>query len=236
LWPGCGKNPDFVAKTDITDNTFCLAELVAQIVAQFRTDPARIMPNCPNQYLPKRLKTFNPISSGTFSRPPHSATLPLLRCIDINRLGVYEDFLSAHLLPKILRGRFPEEQWIPPNELSRGNDSEAIESLRAASPYELGRHYMRTALYPVFARGGTYLAARQGVGAVAEFQKILDHRGIVLNDPIGALAHLQMGRAYALQGETASQGSLSGFPHPLERRRPRHSHPHLCETEYAKLK
>jgi hypothetical protein len=42
---------------------------VAQIVAQFRTDPARIMPNCPNQYRCKRLKTFNPISSDTFSTP-----------------------------------------------------------------------------------------------------------------------------------------------------------------------
>jgi hypothetical protein len=44
-------------------------KLVAQIVAQFRTNPARIMPNCPNQYRCKRLKTFNPISSDTFSRP-----------------------------------------------------------------------------------------------------------------------------------------------------------------------
>jgi hypothetical protein len=70
LWQGCGKNPDFVAKTDMTDNTFCLAQLVAQLVAQFRTDAARVMPNCPNQYLRNRLKTFDPISSDTFSRPP----------------------------------------------------------------------------------------------------------------------------------------------------------------------
>src|SRR5258705_7522110 len=61
------------------------------------------MPNCPDQYRCKRLKTFNPISSDTFSRPPHSTTLPLLRGNDINRLDVYEGFLSAHLLPKILR-------------------------------------------------------------------------------------------------------------------------------------
>ena len=51
-------------------------------------------------------------------------------------------------------------------------------------------------------RGEAYLAAHQGHEAVAEFQKILDHRGIVLNEPIGALAHLQLGRAYALQGDT----------------------------------
>jgi hypothetical protein len=52
-------------------------------------------------------------------------------------------------------------------------------------------------------RGEAYLAAKQGNEAAAEFQKILDHRGIVLNEPIGALAHLQMGRAYALQGDIA---------------------------------
>ena len=51
--------------------------------------------------------------------------------------------------------------------------------------------------------GEAYLAAHQGSEAAAEFQKILDHRGIVLNEPIGALAHLQIGRAYAMQGDTA---------------------------------
>ncbi len=82
-------------------------------------------------------------------------------------------------------------------------------SLRAAAPYELGAPssssytYYWTALYPVFVRGEAYLAARQGSEAEAEFQKILDHRGIVLNSPIGALAHLQIGRAYAMQGDTA---------------------------------
>jgi eukaryotic-like serine/threonine-protein kinase len=51
-------------------------------------------------------------------------------------------------------------------------------------------------------RGEAYLAARQGGEAAGEFQKIIDHRGVVVNEPIGALAHLQMGRAYALQGDT----------------------------------
>jgi eukaryotic-like serine/threonine-protein kinase len=58
-------------------------------------------------------------------------------------------------------------------------------------------------LYPVFVRGEAYLAAHQGSEAAAEFQKILDHRGIVLNEPIGALAHLQLGRAYMMAGDTA---------------------------------
>jgi tetratricopeptide (TPR) repeat protein len=52
-------------------------------------------------------------------------------------------------------------------------------------------------------RGEAYLTAHQGSEAVAEFQKILDHRGVVINEPIGAIAHLQIGRAYAIQGDTA---------------------------------
>jgi eukaryotic-like serine/threonine-protein kinase len=58
-------------------------------------------------------------------------------------------------------------------------------------------------LYPVYVRGEAYLAAHQGAEAATEFQKILDHRGIMVSDPIGALAHLQIGRAYALQGDSA---------------------------------
>jgi eukaryotic-like serine/threonine-protein kinase len=57
-------------------------------------------------------------------------------------------------------------------------------------------------LYPAYVRGEAYLAVHQGQEAAIEFQKILDHRGIVVSDPIGALAHLQLGRAYALAGDT----------------------------------
>ena len=52
-------------------------------------------------------------------------------------------------------------------------------------------------------RGEAYLAAHQSSEAAAEFQKILDHRGIVVNEPIGALAPLGLARAYVLQGDTA---------------------------------
>ena len=71
--------------------------------------------------------------------------------------------------------------------LSRKDSSKAIELLQAASPYELGT---AGGLYPVYVRGEAYLVARQGSEAATEFQKILDHRGIVQNEPIGALAHL----------------------------------------------
>jgi eukaryotic-like serine/threonine-protein kinase len=56
-------------------------------------------------------------------------------------------------------------------------------------------------MFPAYVRGEAYLASRQGSKAAIEFQKIIDHRGLVLNRPIGALAHLGLGRAYALQGD-----------------------------------
>ena len=79
----------------------------------------------------------------------------------------------------------------------------AIELLQAASSYELGSptSVIGLALYPVYVRGLAYLAARNGPAAATEFQKILDHAGVALNEPMGALAHLQIARASALQGE-----------------------------------
>jgi tetratricopeptide (TPR) repeat protein len=56
-------------------------------------------------------------------------------------------------------------------------------------------------LYTVYVRGQAYLAVGRGQEAAAEFQKILDHPGIVLADPVGALAHLQLGRAYVVSGD-----------------------------------
>jgi eukaryotic-like serine/threonine-protein kinase len=56
-------------------------------------------------------------------------------------------------------------------------------------------------LYSIYVRGEADLAAHQAREAAAEFQKILDHRGIVLNSPVGALAHLQLGRAYAMEAK-----------------------------------
>ena len=122
----------------------------------------------------------------------------------------------AQDLTEGLDKRFPEATIVQFNylpslraklALGRGNSSEALEILAAAVPYELGRttfsNYSWNGLYPVHVRGEAYLAAHQGREAVAEFQKILDHRGIVWNSPIGALAHLQLGRAFVMQGDTA---------------------------------
>jgi eukaryotic-like serine/threonine-protein kinase len=88
--------------------------------------------------------------------------------------------------------------------ISRNDASKAIDALQTAVPYELGSPTLGTfcALYPVYVRGQAYMAVHQSREAAVEFQKILDHRGIVLNQPIGALAHLQIGRAYAMAGDT----------------------------------
>ena len=85
-------------------------------------------------------------------------------------------------------------------ELNRRHYAKAIEGLQSAAPYDLGGS-LSPPLYPIYVRGRAYLAAHQGSQALGEFRKILDHRGIVLNDPIGALALLQVGRALAMQGD-----------------------------------
>jgi eukaryotic-like serine/threonine-protein kinase len=89
--------------------------------------------------------------------------------------------------------------------LSRSNPQKALDILAASGPYELGlpsvSYYNWPNLYPVYVRGEAYLAAHRAGEAAAEFQKILDHRGIVLNEPIGVLAHLQIGRAHAMAGD-----------------------------------
>lgn len=84
--------------------------------------------------------------------------------------------------------------------LANGPKEKAIDILQATAPYELGNAGQ---LYPVYARGRSYLVGRNGLAAAAEFQKILEHRGVVPNTPIGALAHLGIARAYALQGDKA---------------------------------
>ncbi|HLK34532.1 MAG TPA: hypothetical protein VKT29_15660, partial [Terriglobales bacterium] len=76
-------------------------------------------------------------------------------------------------------------------------------------PTEGGSEFLLGAgnLYPAYVRGLAYLAAHHGADAAVEFQKILNHRGLVICDPIGALAHLQLGRAYALSGDKSKAKS-----------------------------
>jgi tetratricopeptide (TPR) repeat protein len=89
--------------------------------------------------------------------------------------------------------------------LNRHSPSAALDLLQSTVLYELGQprssiHGYFGALYPIYVRGLAYLSAHQGVQAAMEFQRIIDHRGIIISDPIGALAHLQLGRAFAMVG------------------------------------
>ena len=88
--------------------------------------------------------------------------------------------------------------------LQSGKASTVKQILEPSAPYELGvpNSSFTYSLFPVYVRGQGELALHDGAGAAAEFQKMLDHPGVVLNQTIAALAHLQLGRAYALSGET----------------------------------
>jgi hypothetical protein len=126
------------------------------------------------------------------------------------------DARAARAITDDLAKRFPEDTILQCNYLPtlraklallHSEPQQALDLLAAAAPYELGlpafSFYNWPNLYPVYVRGEAYLAAHRGSAAAAEFQKILDHRGIVLNEPIGALARLQLARAFGLQGDTA---------------------------------
>jgi tetratricopeptide (TPR) repeat protein len=129
-------------------------------------------------------------------------------------LALAGDSSRAQTLANDLEKRFGEDTsvrfaYLPEIRalvaLNRHSPSTALDLLQSTVPYELGEprssiHGFFGALYPIYVRGLAYLSAHQGTEAAMEFQKILDHRGIVVSDPIGALAHLQMGRALAMAG------------------------------------
>ena len=94
-------------------------------------------------------------------------------------------------------------------EINKGNSSQDLVYLEADAPDELGSPppLQMGTLYPAYLRGQAYLLAHNGIAAAAEFRKLLDHRGIVLNFVTGALAHLQIGRAYTMAGDTAKAKS-----------------------------
>jgi predicted Zn-dependent protease len=128
------------------------------------------------------------------------------------------DTARADSLAQDLGKHFPlntqiQSLWLPTIRaqlaLDRKNSNLALNALQAALPIELGQNGFVlhiSCLYPVYVRGEAYLAAGQGSSAAAEFQKILDHGGIVWNCWTGALAHLGVARANALQSRT-SQGA-----------------------------
>jgi serine/threonine protein kinase len=119
----------------------------------------------------------------------------------------------AQAIAKDLDKRFPSDTllqnfWLPAIQaqidLNRGNAAHAVDLLQRVSPYDLSAQFGGDgALAPVYIRGQSLLALKKADEASAEFQKVIDHSGLVGMSPIGALAHLGLGRARAMAGDTA---------------------------------
>jgi DNA-binding winged helix-turn-helix (wHTH) protein/tetratricopeptide (TPR) repeat protein len=141
-------------------------------------------------------------------------------------LGLSGDSSRSSSLANDLEAQYPEDtavrfSYLPVLRallaLNHDEPSQAIELLQVAAPYELGQPRSKIqgffgSLYPIYVRGEAYLAEKKGVEAAAEFQKILDHGGIAYSDPIGAVAHLQLARAYTLSGDnTKAKAAYQAF-------------------------
>ena len=135
----------------------------------------------------------------------------LLAALTLARSG---ETAQAKALADELEKNYPSETvlkvyWLPTVraalDLEANDSTKALESLEAAAPYELGepQQFQLGTMYPVYVRGLAYLAAHNGTAAAGQFQRILDHPGIVVNFPTAVLAHLQLGRACAMAGDGA---------------------------------
>ncbi|HSU61237.1 MAG TPA: protein kinase [Bryobacteraceae bacterium] len=157
------------------------------------------------------------------------AALQLAKGRDVEYAAAYAlalsgDSAESQRLAADLEKRFPEDtpvqfEYLPTLHalfaLAHRAPLDAVERLQQALPYDFalpGTAFFAKfgGLYPAYVRGEAYLETRQGREAAAEFQKVLDHRGLVFADPVGALAHLQLGRAYALSGDKAKAKSAYG--------------------------
>ena len=141
-------------------------------------------------------------AAGSSKNAQIMAALVLARSGDRKRAQSLADDLSRQYPSDTLVNNY----WVPSVRaaiaLDEKNPGAALEDLQPAAPYELASPLPGIAfLYPIYLRGLAYLQAGQGKLAAAEFQKMLDHRGIVLNFPTAALAHLQLGRAKAMAGD-----------------------------------
>ena len=164
--------------------------------------------------------------NGAAAKERARAALELAKGRDVEYAAAFALALSgdpseSQRLAADLEKRFPEDtpvqfEYLPTlhalSALAHRTPLDAVERLQRAVPYDFampGTAFFGTfgGLYPAYVRGEAYLAAGRGQEAAAEFQKILNHRGIVLADPIGALAHLQLGRAYVVSGDMAKAKS-----------------------------
>ncbi len=133
-------------------------------------------------------------------------------------LALSGDSSRSEALAGDLEKRFPEDTFAKFTyapvlralaALAQGKPADSVERLQIALRYELAvnglnfNHFYLGGLHSAYVRGEALVAAHRYAEAAAEFQKILDHRGLVGLDPIGALAHLQLGRAFVLAGDAA---------------------------------
>jgi DNA-binding winged helix-turn-helix (wHTH) protein/Tfp pilus assembly protein PilF len=139
----------------------------------------------------------------------HSKNVKILAALALARAGFAEraQILADELAKANASNTTLNFYWLPTIRAAIGLDrihpAQAIDILQSAAPYELGQPppLGPGSLYPVYERGQAYLRLNQASSAASEFQKFLDHRSCVANFPLGALAHLQLARAYALQGD-----------------------------------
>lgn len=166
-------------------------------------------------------------------------------------LALTGDSSRSQQLARDLAERFPEDtsvqfSYLPTLQaqiaLDGGDVPRALKLLENARPYELGMprsalHANFGAMYPIYVRGAAYLAGHRANDAGAEFQKILDHPGISVADPIGALAQLQLGRAYAASGDgQKAKSSYAKFLDLWKRADPDLSIFQQAKAEYARLR
>jgi len=149
----------------------------------------------------KAAATALTLSSGR--RAKLFSSLALARAGDVMRAETLASELNREFKADTLLQRY----WLPTIrgaiELARHNPAKAIDALQSVSYELIYDGFWADNLYAAYVRGQAYLDARQGKEAAAEFQKLLDYRSVVVNSPVGALAHLGVARAYMLQGDSA---------------------------------
>jgi DNA-binding winged helix-turn-helix (wHTH) protein/tetratricopeptide (TPR) repeat protein len=165
-------------------------------------------------------------------------------------LAFTNDSTKVSSLADDLARRFPDDTLVRFNylptlraqlALNRKSAAQAIQTLQVAVPYDLAipptEGELQLNLYPIYVRGNAFLAAHRGADAAAEFQKILDQRGAVSNELIGALAHLGLGRAYAIDGDIArSRAAYQDFFALWKNADPSVSPLVEARAEYSRLK
>jgi tetratricopeptide (TPR) repeat protein len=169
--------------------------------------------------------------NGAAAKERARAALELAKGRDVEYAAAFALALAGNLsesqrLAGDLEKRFPEDtpvqfEYLPTlhalSALAARAPLDAVERLQRAVPYDFAMpgtafHANFGGLYTAYVRGEAYLAAGRGQEAAAEFQKVLNHRGIVLADPVGSLAHLQLGRAYVVSGDiTRAKSAYQDF-------------------------